>query len=297
MTYDRHLVSLLWSDYELLDSGDNMKLERFGAVIVARPETQALWKKLKPELWKTAHATFAFRDKKGSWDVKKPVPESWEMVCGPLHFLARLTGFKHTGVFPEQEPNWEWIKNQVKKLGAPNVLNLFGYTGIATLVAAHSGAFVTHVDASKQSLDWAHENARLTDIPEDRIRWILDDALAFVKREVRRGVKYDGIILDPPAFGRGAKGEVWKIEEDFPVLLKALKEIFSEKPGSFFLVNGYAASYAPRSFAQAVESAFSAGGGPASGGGDINGECGELHIRESSSERVIPAGIYVRFVR
>src|SRR3989344_2382029 len=130
MTYDRHLVSLLWSDYELLDSGDNMKLERFGAVIVARPETQALWKKLKPELWKTAHATFAFRDKKGSWDVKKPVPESWEMVCGPLHFLARLTGFKHTGVFPEQEPNWEWIKNQVKKLGAPNVLNLFGYTGI-----------------------------------------------------------------------------------------------------------------------------------------------------------------------
>ena len=166
-------------------------------------------------------------------------------------------------------------------------MNLFGYTGIASVVAAQAGAFVTHVDASKQSLDWAHENARLSSIGEDKIRWILDDALAFVKREARRGAKYDGIILDPPAFGRGAKGEVWKIEEDFPVLLESLKEIFSDKPGSFFLVNGYAAGYAPRSFAQAVESIF----------GETGGECGELHIKESSSDRVIPAGIYVRFVR
>jgi 23S rRNA (cytosine1962-C5)-methyltransferase len=167
------------------------------------------------------------------------------------------------------------------------VLNLFGYTGIATLAAAHPGASVTHVDASKQSLDWAHENARLSGIPEDKIRWIPDDALAFVKREARRGAKYDGIILDPPAFGRGAKGEVWKIEEDFPALLEALKEIFSDKPGSFFLINGYAAGYAPRSFAQAVESVF----------GEVAGESGELHIKESTSERAVPAGIYVRFVR
>jgi 23S rRNA (cytosine1962-C5)-methyltransferase len=287
MTQDKHLVSLPWSDYELLDSGDNMKLERFGAIILARPETQALWQKQKPEIWKDAHATFAFEDKKGQWDIKKSVPESWEMSRGPIKFLARLTSFKHTGIFPEQEPNWVWIKDQVKKLGAPNVLNLFGYTGIATLAAAHPGASVTHVDASKQSLDWAHENARLSKIPEDKIRWIPDDALAFVKREARRGAKYDGIILDPPAFGRGAKGEVWKIEEDFPALLQSLKEIFSDKPGSFFLINGYAAGYAPRSFAQAVESVF----------GDVMGESGELHIKEASSERVIPAGIYVRFVR
>jgi len=287
MTHDKHLTTLPWDDYELLDSGENMKLERFGAIIVARPETQALWQKQKPELWNTAHAEFAFRDKKGAWSVKKDVPEKWELTRGPIHFLAQLTGFKHTGVFPEQEPNWVWIKDQVKKLDRPNVLNLFGYTGIATLAAAHPGAFVTHVYASKQSLDWAHENARLSNIPEDSIRWILDDALAFVKREARRGATYDGIILDPPAFGRGAKGEVWKIEEQFPELLEALKQIFSDKPGSFFLLNGYAAGYAPRSFAQAVQSTF----------GDTHGECGELFIKESSTERVIPAGIYVRFVR
>lgn len=282
---DQNLTSLPWSDYELLDSGENMKLERFGAVVVARPETQALWKKLRPELWDSAHAVFAFKDTKGAWDMKKPVSESWEMSWGDVKFLARLTSFKHTGVFPEQAPNWKWL-TQVVRPGM-KVLNLFGYTGIASLVVARAGAFVTHVDASKQSLDFAHENARLSGVGEDAIRWILDDALAFAKREARRGAKYDGIILDPPAFGRGAKGEVWKIEEDFPALLESLKEILSDKPGSFFLLNGYAAGYAPRSFAQAVESTF----------GETNGESGELYIKESTGDRVIPAGIYVRFVR
>lgn len=286
VTCDQHLTSLPWSDYELLDSGENMKLERFGDVIVARPETQALWKKMHPELWGTAHAEFAFHEKKGLWRVKKPIPESWELTWNAARFLVRLTGFKHTGIFPEQAPNWQWLTEKVSVLEKPKVLNLFGYTGIASLVAAQAGAFVTHVDASKQSLDWAHENARLSNIPEDTIRWVLDDALAFAKREVRRGTKYDGIILDPPAFGRGAKGEVWKIEEDFSTLLQALKELLSEKSGSFLLVNGYAAGYAPKSFAQAIESLF----------GETNGECGELYIKESSSERVIPAGIYVRFV-
>ena len=287
LNYDQHLVSLPWSDYELLDSGDSMKLERFGAIVVARPETQALWRKERPELWESAHATFAFHDKKGAWDSKKPVPESWELSSHNVRFTAALTGFKHTGVFPEQAPNWEWLKTQTEKIEKPNVLNLFGYTGIASLVAARAGAFITHVDASKQSLDWARANALLSNIPEDKIRWILDDALAFAKREARRGALYDGIILDPPAFGRGAKGEVWKIEEDLPVLLETLKALLSDKPGSFFLVNGYAAGYAPRSFAQALESVF----------GDVQGECGELHIQEAQSKRVIPAGIYVRFVR
>ncbi|MHB8660747.1 MAG: class I SAM-dependent methyltransferase [Minisyncoccota bacterium] len=287
MKNDYHLTSLPWSDYELLDSGDSMKLERFGTIVVARPETQALWKKQRPELWGTSHAEFAFRDKKGSWKMKKSVSESWEIAWNDVRFLARLTGFKHTGIFPEQAPNWGWLKAQVTNLEKPKVLNLFGYTGIASIVAARAGALVTHVDASKQSLDWAHENARRSGIPEDGIRWILDDALAFVKRQARREVTYDGIILDPPAFGRGAKGEVWKIEEDLPKLLDSLKNIFPNKPGSFFLLNGYAAGYAPRSFAQAIEGAF----------GEAGGECGELHIKESSSERVVPAGIYVRFVR
>ena len=287
MKYDQHLTTLPWSDYELLDSGDNQKLERFGEIIVARPETQALWKKSRPEVWETAHATFTFGDQKGSWTTHKEMPESWKVTRGPLSFLARLSGFKHVGIFPEQEPNWVWIKDRVKALGEPNVLNLFGYTGIATLAAAHPGAKVTHVDASKQTLDWAHENARASGIGEDKIRWILDDALAFAKREVRRGAKYDGIILDPPAFGRGSKGEVWHIEEDLPKLLEVLTELLSDKPGSFFLLNGYAAGYAPRSFAQAVESIY----------GNTNGECGELHIKEANSERVIPSGIYVRFVK
>ncbi|MDP1689693.1 MAG: class I SAM-dependent methyltransferase [bacterium] len=285
MKYDQHLIATLCGDYELLDSGDNMKLERFGKIIIARPETQALWSKQRSELWETAHATFMFKDKKGSWYIHNPIPESWVVMRTGLPLIARLTSFKHTGIFPEQSPNWEWL-TQVVRPGM-KVLNLFGYTGAATVTAALAGASVTHVDASKQSLDWAHENAKLSDIGEDKIRWILDDALAFAKREARRGAQYDGIILDPPAFGRGAKGEVWKIEEDFHTLLESLKEIFSDKPGSFFLVNGYAAGYAPRSFAQAVESAF----------GEINGESGELYIKESSSERVVPAGIYVRFVR
>ena len=287
MTYDQHLTTLPWSDYELLDSGENMKLERFGDIIVARPETQALWKKQRPELWDSAHAVFAFRDKKGAWDVRKPVPEAWELSWHDTRFSAELTGFKHTGVFPEQAPNWTWTKEQLAKLVQPKVLNLFGYTGIASVVAAQAGALVTHVDASKQSLDWAHANARLSNVGEDKVRWMLDDALAFAKREARRGVLYDSIILDPPAFGRGAKGEVWKIEENLPELLETLKQILSTKPGAFFLVNGYAAGYAPRSFAQAIESTF----------GETNGECGELFIKESASERVIPAGIYVRFVR
>jgi len=299
MKYDQHLTTSDWSDYELLDSGENMKLERFGEIIVARPETQALWKKQKPELWDSAHAVFAFRDKKGAWDMHQSVPESWPVNWHDIKLSARLTGFKHTGIFPEQAPNWEWAVARISDLRGPtsdvgprrsyipNVLNLFGYTGAASVVVAQAGAKVTHVDASKQSLDWAHENARLSGVGEDSVRWILDDALAFVKREARRGASYDGIILDPPAFGRGAKGEVWKIEEALPELLDALKTILSDKPGSFFLLNGYAAGYAPRAFAQAVKSTF----------GEINGECGELFIQESKSDRVIPAGIYVRFVR
>jgi 23S rRNA (cytosine1962-C5)-methyltransferase len=314
MMREHTLVSLPWKDYELLDSGENMKLERFGDIIVARPETQALWAKQRPELWNTSHAVFSFSDKKGQWDVHKPVPESWKLAFGDTHFLARLSSFKHTGIFPEQAPNWEWSRERItsicereelarkqsglpsatrtgdprtfsQQVAGPSILNLFGYTGIASLVAAQAGAFVTHVDASKQSLDWAHENARASGIPEDSIRWMLDDALAFAKREARRGAQYDGIILDPPAFGRGAKGEVWHIEEDLPALLTTLKELLSTKPGSFFLLNGYAAGYAPRAFAQAVKSAF----------GETQGAYGEIHIKESANDRAIPAGIYVRF--
>lgn len=320
MTNDHHLLSKGWDEYELLDSGDHMKLERFGTMVLARPETQALWPKTRPELWQDIHAEFVTKDGKGAWKTMKPVPESWTLSRGPIRFNARLGGFKHVGIFPEQEPNWMWIKDQalslqeqqdpasLQQLAAkkssdllppvgqtvfsqapvprPSVLNLFGYTGLATLAAAHAGALVTHVDASKQSLDVAHENARLSDIPPDRIRWMPDDALSFVKREVRRETKYDGIILDPPAFGRGAKGEVWKIEDDLYPLLVELKKIFKAEPGSFFLMNGYAAGYASRSFARVVESVF----------GSVDGESGELHLKESNNDRTLSSGIYTRFV-
>lgn len=287
MTHDEHLVTTGWSDYELLDSGEHMKLERFGEIILARPETQAIWSKQKPELWGDAHAEFVSNEGKGKWVTKKPVPKSWNLAWGDIRFSAKLTSFKHTGVFPEQALNWTWLTERAEYAKKVSVLNLFGYTGIATLAAAQAGAQVTHVDASKQSLDWAHDNAKLSGLPEDSIRWILDDALAFAKREVRRGAQYDGIVLDPPAFGRGAKGEVWKIEDDLPPLLSELQKLLSPKPGSFFLLNGYAAGYASRSFAQAVESVF----------GSTKGESGELHIKESGSDRVISAGIYVRFAR
>ncbi len=293
MKYDQHLVTQPADGYELLDSGENMKLERFGDAIVARPETQGLWAKQKPELWESANAVFSFDEAKGAWNVKKPLPDPWVVPHGTLRLIARLTNFKHVGIFPEQAPNWEWTSARIAEktraaASPPRVLNLFGYTGAASVAAALAGAEVTHVDSSKQSLDWAHENARASLAREESIRWILDDALAFAKREVRRGAKYDGIILDPPAFGRGGKGEVWKIERDLPALLSALKELLSDELGSFFLLNGYAAGYAPRAFAQAVESVF----------GELpEAECGELHIQESGSSRVIPAGIYVRFVR
>jgi 23S rRNA (cytosine1962-C5)-methyltransferase len=283
-----------WPDYELLDSGDNKKLERFGPFVLIRPETQAIWKPLKPALWKQAHAEFRFDGGKGSWrSMNKGGSETWDIAWhNDARFTLRLTSFKHTGVFPEQAPNWEWIGEKVSALakrgGSPKVLNLFGYPGIASIVAAKHGAIVTHLDASKQSNTWAKENATLSEVPADTLRYITDDALKFVEREIRRGSMYDSIILDPPAFGRGPGGEVWRIEEDIVPLLNAVKKVFSQKPGSFFLLNGYAAGYAPQSFVQAVEGSFE---------NIKNGEFGELRIGEKDSGRVVPSGIYIRFVK
>lgn len=291
MTHDTHLVTDSWADYELLDSGDGAKLERFGEVVLARPETQALWARERPELWRGAHATFTSGEKGGSWEMQKPLPDPWIVPAWELRLRAKLSSFKHTGIFPEQANNWHFVRMRSEKLAAPRVLNLFGYTGAASIAAAIGGAKVTHVDASKQSLDWAHENATLSGLADDAVRWIAEDALAFAKREARREASYDGIILDPPAFGRGTKGEVWHIEEDLLALLDACASLLAKTPGAFFLMNGYAAGYASRSFAQAVESAF--GGLPDA----AVAESGELQIKETGSDRIVPSGIYARFVR
>jgi 23S rRNA (cytosine1962-C5)-methyltransferase len=284
---DNDLTVSPWQDYELLDSGSNYKLERFGDYVLIRPETQAVWNPQKPELWERADAEFRSANGKGFWK-KWNIPDEWELSWHDMHFTARLTSFKHTGIFPEQALNWEWIAEQVSKLEEPKVLNLFGYTGLASIAAAQAGAKVTHADASKQSNMWAKSNAGMSNIGEGGIRYMLDDCIKFVEREKRRGSIYEGIILDPPSFGRGPKGEVWKIEERLTGLIASLKDLLSDKPGSFFLINGYAAGYSPTSFKQATEDVF---------GLELQGEYGELKIEESGTGRCVPSGIYARFVR
>jgi 23S rRNA (cytosine1962-C5)-methyltransferase len=283
---NKNLIARPWPDYEILDSGNDRKLERWGNHVLVRPETQAIWEPRRPELWRDAHAEFRFANAKGVWE-NRGVPETWDLAWHEARFSARLGSFKHLGIFPEQAANWEWVQDRIKNMNAPKVLNLFGYTGIASSVTAQAGAEVTQVDASKQSNAWAKENAELSGVPAHAIRFLDDDALKFVLREVRRGAEYDGIVLDPPAFGRGPTNEVWRIEEHLPRLLKEIEKIFSKKPGSFFLLNGYAAGYSATSFYQAVADVFP----------ETKGEFGELQIAESNSDRVIPSGIYVRFVR
>ena len=283
---NKNLIVKSWLDYEVLDSGNNRKLERWGKYVLIRPETQAIWEPHHPERWSDAAAEFKFIGAKGVWQ-NNGVPESWELAWHDARFSVRLGSFKHLGVFPEQAANWSWIEGCIKNLKKPKVLNLFGYTGIASIVAAQAGAEVTHVDASKQSNAWAKENAKLSGLAAGAVRFLEDDALKFVMREVRRGAEYDGIILDPPAFGRGPANEIWRIEEHLPRLLKEIEKIFSKKPGAFFLLNGYAAGYSSTSFRQVATDVFPG----------EKGEFGELQIAESNSDRVIPSGIYVRFVR
>lgn len=286
MVTERHLLTSKESGYSLIDSGEHEKLERYGDTLIARPDTQAIWTKQNQKVWGDVSARFSWKGGKGSWEVQTKVPEPWEVRFGNMTLTAKLTAFKHTGIFPEQEPNWEWTKERLASLSTPSVLNLFGYTGAASVSAALSHASVTHVDSSKTSTEWAKDNAKRSGVADDAIRFIVEDVRAFVKREIRRGAKYDGILLDPPAFGRGTKDEVWKIEEDLLPLLEDVKQLLKETPGSFLLLNGYAAGYAPHSFLQLVESVF----------GDISGEYGELRIQEETG-RALSAGMYVRFVR
>jgi 23S rRNA (cytosine1962-C5)-methyltransferase len=293
-------------DYELLDSGLEEKLERFGDVRLARPDPQALWeKRLGVGEWAKAQGRFERQGKDGVWHEQE-LPKSWQLEFGGLQFLIKPTSFKHTGLFPEQLSNWEWATAQIlaskkvlgspsgsaqpdsfsKQESAPSVLNLFGYTGAASLAAAKAGAKVTHVDASKTAVAWARENAKLSGLEDAPIRWITEDALKFVGREIKRGTKYDAIIMDPPAFGHGPAGELWKIEEDFLQLMKLLPQLLSDKP-LFVLLNGYAAGYSPLAFAYNLEFLTK------KFGGEI--EYGDLAIAESNSERVLPAGIFARW--
>ena len=282
-------------DYELLDSGDGLKLERYGKFVLSRPDPQVLWKKkLSEEVWQNADAIFVKGTEKSSWKIKKDlpaqagVPENWEIEIGGLNFEIYLSKFKHVGVFPEQLSNWLWMGDLIKKAGRPiKVLNLFGYTGGASIACLKAGAEVVHVDASKTSIEHARMNAEISGLSEKPIRWILDDAYDFVKREIRRGNKYDGIIMDPPAFGRGPKGEIWKIEDNFLPLVDDAKKILSDNP-LFFLINGYASGYSPIAYEENLSDLKKIGGVVTSG---------ELTIEEKEFGRLLPAGIFARWER
>ncbi|MDB5259195.1 MAG: hypothetical protein JWO73_403 [Candidatus Taylorbacteria bacterium] len=304
-------------DYELLDSGDGEKLERFGAVVLSRPDPQALWpKRLTAAEWKKAQAHFSREGRDGSWSADASMPKKWEIEFGGLKFAIKPTAFKHTGLFPEQSVNWDWTREIISKAVAAaaaagvkgadadiEVLNLFGYTGGATLACAQAGAKVVHVDGSKSAITWARENADLSGLSDKPIRWILEDARVFVEREVKRGRIYQGIIMDPPSFGHGANKELWKIEEHFlPLIEDCMKLLSPEKSGPkaplFFLVNGYSAGYssvAYRNNLLQLEQKY---------GGSI--EIGELVVEESpvpagaetagpTAERLLPCGIFARW--
>lgn len=276
-----------WNDYELIDSGDGMKLERFSTYIVARPDPRAVWKPQKSSsVWNTAHAQYIRSTKtEGHWQIKSPPPSPWLIRYRDMIFQLEPTAFKHIGIFPEQAVNWVWLENIVRKQPL-NILNLFAYTGAATITSARAGARVTHLDSVKSAITWAHENARINNVTEKQIRWIEDDAMKFVLREAKRGNMYDGIMLDPPRFGRGTKGEVWKLLDDLPQLLDACASILSPQP-RFLLVNAYTADISAVALGQLVSSVLSNRGGLVTSG--------ELALKESESDRLLPSGIFARW--
>ena len=294
--------------YELIDSGDGKKLERYGDFVLSRPDPQALWKPHKFSTdWNKAHGTFIRDGKKVSWKKKKDLPGTWVMPFGGLTFEIAPTTFKHTGLFPEQLPNWDWMRETIvaalqdparKELNWPkktddaekitgiSVLNLFGYTGGASLACAQAGADVCHVDGSKMAIEWARKNQNLSGLDKAPIRWILDDALIFLKREIKRGNTYDAIIMDPPAFGHGPKGELWKIEDQFEELMDLCRKCLSDKP-LFVVINGYASGYSCIAYQNNLLALQAAHGGTI--------ESGELTIAESGTERLLPCGIFARW--
>lgn len=287
------LIAENWKDYALLDSGDGWKLERVGPWRFARPEPQALWRAAAPpDTWKV-DARFSpaadEAEEMGRWRREREIPESWPVAFGDLKFHARCTPFRHLGFFPEQSVQWTWMRERLAP-GA-RVLNLFGYTGVASLAAAAAGAEVTHVDASKKAIAFAKENQKLAGLDDKPIRWIVDDALGFVKREARRGRRYDGIVLDPPKFGRGPDGETWRIESDLNALLAALPAILAERGErpTFVIATLYALRLSHLALARTLSDALDGLGGEF--------EAGEMALAEEKTARLLPTALFARWMR
>ncbi len=236
-----------WNDYRIIDTSDGEKLESWGGRLLVRPDPQIIWKTpRKSPLWQKADAVYHRSAKGGGeWEYRKRLPESWEISLGQLRFVIRPTGFKHTGLFPEQAVNWQLMADMIRGAGRPiKVLNLFAYTGGATLACAAAGAQVSHVDASKGMVQWARDNAAASGLSDRPIRWLVDDCEKFVRREIRRGSLYDAVVMDPPSYGRGPNGEVWKLEDSIYELVKTCSDVLSDKP-LFFLLNSYTTGLSP----------------------------------------------------
>ena len=279
-----------WKDYEILDMSDGEKLERWNNIVLIRPDPQIIWKeKMFPEKWKLANARYnRSSNGGGGWKYNKKVPDSWKVQYKELTFNIKLMGFKHTGLFPEQAVNWDWMINKIRNSGRKDikVLNLFAYTGGATVACSYAGAQVCHVDSSKGMVSWAKENLAVSGLSDRPVRFIIDDVTKFVQREIRRGNKYDAIIMDPPSYGRGKNGEVWQFENNIADLVELCKGVLSENP-LFFLINSYTTGISSKVLENILNLKLGMKKGKLSSG--------EIGLPMKDFNLVLPCGIYGRW--
>ena len=278
------LVAEPWADWGLVDSGNGRKLERYGPVKVIRPEPQAMWEPASAD-WKADASFVPGSDEEGGgrWVQDRPVPGSWPLARGNVRFHASLTPFRHLGFFPDMAPQWDWMR---ARAADADILNLFGYTGVGTLLLSDAGGRLVHVDASKKSVEGGKANAALSDMTDRPIRWLVDDAAKFTAREVRRGRRYDGILLDPPKFGRGPEGEVWRLEDHLALLLADCRRLL-DKNSRFLVLTAYAVRMSAIAIGELLRQTL----------GDLGGriECGEMAVREEARGLLLPTAIFARW--
>jgi hypothetical protein len=290
-----------WKDYEILDMANGEKLERWNNIYLVRPDPQIIWNdKQYPEKWKQANARYNRSSTGGGhWDYKKRLPDSWQIKYKNLTFNIKPMGFKHTGIFPEQAVNWDWMMDKIQsEIKTTNrevkVLNLFAYTGGATVACLYAGASVCHVDSSKGMVAWAKENVVSSRLQERPVRYIVDDVVKFVQREIRRGNKYDAIIMDPPSYGRGTNGEVWKFEENLPMLIEICMQVLSDNP-LFFLINSYTTGTSSMVLENLLKMNMRKKYGKRADNGIF--ENGEVGLPMTDSDFILPCGIYSKWVK
>lgn len=290
-----------WKDYEILDMANGEKLERWNNIYLVRPDPQIIWNdKQYPEKWKQANARYSRSSTGGGhWDYKKRLPDSWQIKYKNLTFNIKPMGFKHTGIFPEQAVNWDWMMDKIQsEIKTTNrevkVLNLFAYTGGATVACLYAGASVCHVDSSKGMVAWAKENVVSSRLQERPVRYIVDDVVKFVQREIRRGNKYDAIIMDPPSYGRGTNGEVWKFEENLPMLIEICMQVLSDNP-LFFLINSYTTGTSSMVLENLLKMNMRKKYGKRADDGIF--ENGEVGLPMTDSDFILPCGIYSKWVK